>query len=66
MKSPTSEVQTNMVYITKYCKYEVRKGIECALPLSERAYNYSMERYGKPLCFNHQKRYVENTNKTNN
>jgi len=45
-----------MTYITHYCEWATGKGSTCANALTEKAYNYSMAHYRKPLCYGHQLR----------
>lgn len=52
-----------MTYITHYCEWKYKNQenktedkdiVYCGKPLTEKAYNYSLEHYGKALCFGHQ------------
>jgi len=48
-----------MTYITRFCEYKLNAKVTCSNPLLEKAYNYSINKYGKPLCFGHQRRTDE-------
>jgi len=46
-----------MTYITKFCEWDYGDGVKCSNPLTERAYNYSLDHYNKALCFGHQRQF---------
>ena len=58
-----------MTYITHYCEFKYKNPenktedkdiILCGAPLTEHAYNYSMQHYDKALCFGHQRQTDDN------